>query len=145
LRISPKLKKLNELVTDDESRKVLDEVAERRRDAGEQCSRAAARKDNDFAAAFDLVEKQLRPNAKVYVDAQRKFVQLQEQRSQRAIADGEARQSQAYVAIGLVCGLIVLLGLAMAALILRSIIAPLNEAVTLADSIAAGDLTATVQ
>ncbi|MCO8247437.1 methyl-accepting chemotaxis protein [Comamonas thiooxydans] len=139
-------KKLNELVTDDESRKVLDEVAERRRVTLE--SNAAvqtARKDNDFAAAFDLVEKQLRPNAKVYVDAQRKFVQLQEQRSQRAVADGEASQSQAYVAIGLVCGLIVLLGLAMAALILRSIIAPLNEAVTLADSIAAGDLTATVR
>ena len=139
-------KKLDELVSDPASRKVLDEVAEeRRKTLQSNAAVQAARKDNDFAAAFDIVEKQLRPNAKSYLAAQHKFVQLQEQRSQRAISDGEARQTQAYLVIGLVCGLIVLLGLVTAVFILRSITAPLNEAVALSDAIAAGDLTATVR
>ena len=145
-KITELQKKLDELVNDEESRKVLGEVAEERRKTLESNAAVqAARKDSDFAAAFDIVEKQLRPNAQSYIAAQQKFVQLQEQRSQQAIRNGEARQSQAYVAIGLVCGLIVLMGLAMAAFILRSITAPLNEAVALADSIAAGDLTASVR
>lgn len=55
-------KKLNELVTDEESRKVLDEVAERRRATLESNAAVqAARKDNDFAAAFDLVESSCVP------------------------------------------------------------------------------------
>ncbi|RGE46690.1 HAMP domain-containing protein [Comamonas testosteroni] len=144
-KINELQKQLVEMADDPESRKALELVAEKRKKTLE--SNAAvlkARSENDFAGAFDVVEKQLRPIAKEYIDAQHSFVRLQEKHRNQAVANGEASQRSAYMVIALVCGLIVVLGLATATLILRTITRPLHEAVALADSIAEGDLTAKV-
>ena len=144
-KINELQKKLVEIADDPESRKALELVAEKRKLTLESNSAVLkARGENDFATALDIVEKQLRPRAKEYVEAQHSFVQLQEKHRNQAIANGEASQRTAYMVIGLVCGLIVVLGLVTATLILRTITRPLHEAVALADSIAEGDLTAKV-
>ncbi|MBV8248571.1 MAG: HAMP domain-containing protein, partial [Comamonas sp.] len=144
-RINELQKQVVELARDADSRKSLEQVAELRRKTLEANSAAQqARSNNDFAAAFDVVEKQLRPATREYLDAQQKFVELQEQRRNQAIAEGRNSQFKAYVVIAVVCGLIVVLGLITATLILRTITRPLHDAVGLADSIAEGDLTVSV-
>ena len=144
-RINALQKQVVDMATDEASRQSLQQVAQWRSKTLEINSAVQkARGESDFATAYDLVDKQLRPVASDYMAAQQAFVQLQEQRRNQVVQDGERSQQKAYVVIGLACTVIVLLGLVTATLILRSITRPLNEAVTLADRIAEGDLSANI-
>ena len=145
-RINDLQKQVAELAGDELSRKSLEQVAQARKKTLEINSAVQkVRSDSDFATAYDIVEKQLRPVTQEYMAAQQAFVKLQEQRRSQAIVDGERSQNNAYIVIAAVCGVIVLLGLVTASLILRTITRPLHDAVTLADRIADGDLTVNVQ
>lgn len=144
-RINELQKQVTELAKDDASRKSLEQVAQWRSKTLQANSAVQkARGESDFATAYDIVEKQLRPAALDYMGAQQAFVKLQEQRRNQAVLNGESSQRNAYVVIAVVCSIIVLLGLVTATLILRTITSPLHEAVALADRIADGDLTAKV-
>ncbi|WP_120966460.1 methyl-accepting chemotaxis protein [Comamonas sp. lk] len=144
-RITELQKQLVDGAQDDASRKALEVIAEhRRKTLAANTAVQQARINNDFATAFDIVEKQLRPEAKSYIAAQQGFVRLQDERRAQAVAQGQSARSSAYLVIAMVCGVIVLLGLFTGGVIMRSITRPLSEAVALADSIAAGDLTASV-
>ncbi|MEG0148850.1 MAG: HAMP domain-containing protein, partial [Comamonas sp.] len=144
-RITELQKQLVDGAQDEASRKALEVIAEhRRKTLAANTAVQQARINNDFATAFDIVEKQLRPEAKSYIAAQQGFVRLQDERRAQAVAQGQSARSSAYLVIAMVCGVIVLLGLFTGAVIMRSITRPLSEAVALADSIAAGDLTASV-
>jgi methyl-accepting chemotaxis protein len=144
-RINELQKQVTDLAQDDASRKSLEQVAQwRSKTLAANSAVQKARSESDFASAYDIVEKQLRPAALEYMGAQQTFVKLQEQRRNQAVLNGESSQRNAYVVIAVVCGIVVLLGLVTATLILRTITAPLHEAVALADRIADGDLTAKV-
>ena len=144
-RINELQKQVTDLAQDDASRKSLEQVAQWRSKTLQANSAVQkARSESDFATAYDIVEKQLRPAALDYMGAQQAFVKLQEQRRNQAVLNGESSQKNAYVVIAVVCSIIVLLGLVTATLILRTITSPLHEAVALADRIADGDLTAKV-
>ncbi|WP_417282265.1 methyl-accepting chemotaxis protein [Comamonas sp.] len=144
-RITELQKQLVGGAQDEASRKALEVIAEhRRKTLAANTAVQQARINNDFATAFDIVEKQLRPEAKSYIAAQQGFVRLQDERRAQAVAQGQSARSSAYLVIAMVCGVIVLLGLFTGVFIMRSITRPLSEAVALADSIAAGDLTASV-
>ncbi|MEQ6433775.1 methyl-accepting chemotaxis protein [Comamonas sp. w2-DMI] len=144
-RITALQKKVTELAVSPESKAELAKVSENRRKTLEVNSAVQeARKSGDFAAARDLVDK-MAPIAKAYSDSQQAYVELQERLKQQAEQAGESLRGRAYWIIGVVCGLIVLLGLTAGVLMMRSITHPLNEAVALADKIAEGDLTATVR
>ncbi|MEG0044611.1 MAG: methyl-accepting chemotaxis protein [Comamonas sp.] len=144
-RINALQKQVVETARSEESQKALEGIAEHRRKTLEvNAAVQKARSNSDFAATYDLVEKQLRPISKAYIDAQEAFVRLQEQHRDQAKRNGERLRSNAYWVSGSVCGLLVLLGLVMAVLIVRSVTHPLNEAVALANTIAGGDLTASV-
>ncbi|MDR0216297.1 MAG: methyl-accepting chemotaxis protein [Comamonas sp.] len=144
-RINELQKQVTDLAQDDASRKSLEQVAQwRSKTLAANSAAQKARSESDFATAYDIVEKQLRPATLEYLKVQQGFVKLQEQRRDQAVLNGGSRQRNAYVVIAVVCGIIVLLGLVTATLILRTITAPLHEAVALADRIADGDLTAKV-
>ena len=138
-------KKLQAVATDAASLQALDVIAQQRSQTLQSNAAVQAAIDADnHEGALELVEKQLRPHAQSYIAAQQQFVELQDRIRLQAMADGEAMQSRAYWIIGVVSAVIVLLSIMAAMWILRTITAPLQEAVSLADKIAAGDLTAAV-
>ena len=145
-RINVLQKQVGELQLDAKGKQALEAVAAERRETLKANSAAQdARKASDFASTFDIVEKQLRPAAERYNTAQEAFVQQQERQSELAREEGVAHRTRAYWIGVLASALIVALGLFMGMAIMRSITRPLDQAVALADGIAAGDLTGSVQ
>ncbi|WP_239384124.1 HAMP domain-containing protein, partial [Delftia tsuruhatensis] len=145
-RINVLQKQVGELQLNAQSKQALDAVAAERRETLKANSAAQdARKASDFASTFDIVEKQLRPAAERYNAAQEAFVQQLEHQSELAREEGMAQRRQAYWLGALASAAIVALGLFMGVAIMRSITRPLDQAVALADGIAAGDLTGSVQ
>ena len=138
-------KKLQAIASDAESLQSLNAIAQQRSTTIQSNVAVQAAMDADnHEAALELVEKQLRPHAQSYIAAQQQFVELQDRIRLQAMAAGEASQSRAYWLIAVVSAAIVLLSIMAAMWILRSITTPLKDAVSLADKIAAGDLTAAV-
>ncbi|QXZ09981.1 HAMP domain-containing protein [Comamonas sp. Y33R10-2] len=146
VQIAQVQEKLQAIIKDAASQQALDAVSEQRKKTRSSNAAAQAALDNsDYAGALEIVEKQLRPDAKNYIESQLKFVAMQDRLRFSAMEQAHAQQSRAYVMIGVASVVIVLLSIMAAVLILRSITVPLNEAVSLADTIAAGDLTASVR
>ena len=145
-RINVLQKQVGDLQLGTQSKQALDAVAAERRETLKANSAAQeARKASDFATTFDIVEKQLRPAAERYNSAQEAFVQQLERQSELGREEGVAHRRQAYWIGALASAVIVALGLFMGVAIMRSITRPLDQAVALADGIAAGDLTGSVQ
>ncbi|MDR0227153.1 MAG: methyl-accepting chemotaxis protein [Burkholderiaceae bacterium] len=145
-RINGLQKQVGELVLNAQGRQALEAVAAERKETLKANTAAQdARKANDFASTFDIVEKQLRPAAERYNAAQEAFVKELEQQSVQARADGMENRRQAYWLGALASAAIVVLGLFLGMTTMRSITRPLDQAVALADGIAAGDLTGSVQ
>ena len=103
-----------------------------------------ARTQGNMQEATDIVDKQLRPSAVKYIQEQDALITLQEQMREEAKVAGQRKRVEAY-GIAAACSLVlVLVGLYLAALLVRSITRPLDRAVHLADQIADGDLTVDV-
>lgn len=95
----------------------------------------------DHTGARALLDGKMLPAVDRYVAEQDAFVHLQErQRDEAKLRAGEQRQRALWMGVGLALA-VVLLGMVLAAMLVRSIIRPLGRAVGLADTIAAGDLT----
>ena len=95
----------------------------------------------DHTGARAVLDGKMLPAVERYVAEQDAFVQLQER--QRDAAEQRAadqRQRAIWLGVGIAL-VVVLLGMVLAALLVRSITQPLARAVGLADTIAAGDLT----
>ena len=95
--------------------------------------------------AQKLVDEQLKPAAQRYVQAQDAFIAAQQQQRQQAEQQGQAQSLLAKrmaVGVGLLMGV---LGALLSLATIRSITTPLGEAVQLAQTIAAGDLSYTPQ
>ena len=103
-----------------------------------------ARNQGDMLAAAEIAEKQLRPSAVQYIKEQEALITLQEQMREEAKAAGQRKRMEAYGVAGVCSLVLVLVGLYLAALLVRSITRPLDRAVHLADQIADGDLTVDV-
>jgi methyl-accepting chemotaxis protein len=95
----------------------------------------------DPGARRDFALKEFLPTSVAYVDALKGFVKVQE--VQRDEAKAEARQAQHHAALlGLSSAAVVLvIGIVLASLLVRSITRPLDRAVAVAGAIAGGDLT----
>ncbi len=95
----------------------------------------------DHTGARAVLDGKMLPAVDRYVAEQDAFVHLQErQRDEAKLRAGEQRQRALWMGVGLALA-VVLLGMVLAALLVRSITQPLARAVGLADTIAAGDLT----
>ena len=97
-----------------------------------------------YSAARELLNQQLLPAMEVYSKAQIDLVALQERMRDRMLEQGQAQRAQAMLVGSGVLAAVVLLGLWLSILVVRQITAPLDQAVRLADTIAAGDLTVDV-
>ncbi len=99
----------------------------------------------DIEARRKMVEDALMGTVARYIAAQDTFIQLQESQRQAAIAQGWRDRDRALWFAAGASALVLLLGMVLANLVVRSITAPLARAVGVAEAIARGDLTAEVQ
>ncbi|QYY24927.1 methyl-accepting chemotaxis protein [Diaphorobacter sp. MNS-0] len=100
-----------------------------------------ARAEGDFARTLTLVDSKLLPAVERYVGEQDAFVQLQERQRDAAKQEAQALHQRAMWMGAGIAAVVVVLGLVLANLLVRSITHPLERAVGLANAIAGGDLT----
>ena len=103
-----------------------------------------AREAGDVLKAIDAATNELRPAIAVYVKSQAELLRLQEQMRTTMREEAIQQRQQSYWWVGAICLAVVLVGMALAGMIVRSITRPLDRAVHLADTIASGDLTVDV-
>ncbi len=104
----------------------------------------ALRAKGDTVAAQQQLQTVVLPAVTAYLDQQRQFVALQESMQAQARADArQARHQGLYAAAAVLGGLLLLMGLAGAALV-RSITRPLRHAAEASRRIGEGDLTVQV-
>ena len=103
-----------------------------------------ARESGDVLQATQVATNELRPAIAVYVKSQADLLRMQEQMRTEMREQAIAQRHQSYWWVGAICLAVVLIGMALAGMIVRSITRPLDRAVHLADTIASGDLTVDV-
>jgi len=98
----------------------------------------------DIDATRKLVDDALLPAVAKYIRAQETFIEQQEAQREAAKTEGRRQRQRAHwIGVG-IAALVVLLGVFLARLTVRSITLPLDRAVGVADAIAEGDLTVEV-
>ena len=134
------------LVNTPEGKALLEKIAIARQQAlGTVAKAAAFRQQQDIENASAIVKTTLRPQIDAYVQEIQNFAALQEKHRDQLKQESAAITQQALLVGSAVVGLLIVLVLFLSAWLVRSITQPLERAVDLADAIAAGDLTVTVQ
>ena len=134
------------LVNTPEGKALLEKIAIARQQAlGTVAKAAAFRQQQDIESASAIVKTTLRPQIDVYVQEIQNFAALQEKHRDQLKQESAAITQQALLVGSAVVALLIVLVLFLSAWLVRSITQPLERAVDLADAIAAGDLTVTVQ
>ena len=101
-------------------------------------------KANDNAAAIKVLVVQLRPIHKAWSQVLTKLVDIETAQNDAATVAGELAYASARNLMLVLSGLAILFGTALAWFITRSITAPINRAVLIAQTVAAGDLTSVI-
>ncbi|WP_313771672.1 methyl-accepting chemotaxis protein [Comamonas aquatica] len=137
---------LEQVLTSQDGHQQLEKIAQARSKVLEINGQLSAlRNRGELAHARQMLDSQLLPAVAVYNQAQTDLVTLQERMRDQALADS-AQDRGAAILVGSAALLaVVVLGLLLSIVIVRQITVPLDQAVALADTIAAGDLTAEVQ
>ncbi|MBU0748096.1 MAG: HAMP domain-containing protein [Gammaproteobacteria bacterium] len=141
-RITPVQERINKAAVSAEDKAALASVAAARADVRGQTDKLKELTDaGDAAAKQAYLANTYRPKVVAYLESIDKFVAVQErQREAAMLAASDARGR--LVLIGAAAAVaVVLLGMLMAAVLVRSITRPLDRAVALAETISAGDLT----
>ena len=134
------------LVNTPEGKALLEKIAIARQQAlGTVAKAAAFRQQQDIESASAIVKTTLRPQIDAYVQEIQNFAALQEKHRDQLKQESAAITQQALLVGSAVVALLIVLVLFLSAWLVRSITQPLERAVDLADAIAAGDLTVTVQ
>ncbi|MDD0809605.1 methyl-accepting chemotaxis protein [Curvibacter sp. RS43] len=129
-----------------DEKQAIDRLAEERKPVLAALGKAnAAKKAGDATGSRDTVEKELIPLTTVYIQHQREFVQLLEKNRDASVM--QAHQTRRDHAItSAVVGLLLAVGvLVVVARLVASINQPLNQALEMAQAIAAGNLTQDAQ
>ncbi|WP_312565514.1 methyl-accepting chemotaxis protein [Comamonas sp.] len=138
-------KQVEALVETDAEKAQLRTVAANRAKSLEAVAKInQARETGDVLKAIDAATNELRPAIAVYVKSQAELLRLQEQMRTTMREEAIQQRQQSYWWVGAICLAVVLVGMALAGMIVRSITRPLDRAVHLADTIASGDLTVDV-
>ncbi|MBV7427396.1 MULTISPECIES: methyl-accepting chemotaxis protein [unclassified Acidovorax] len=141
-RITPVQEKINKTSVSPEDKAALAQVAATRADIRGQTDKLKELTDaGDAAAKQAYLANVYRPKAVAYLEAIDKFVAAQQSQRDEAVRAAHDTRGN-LVLIGAVAAVaVVLLGMLLAAMLVRSITAPLDRAVALAEAISAGDLT----
>ncbi|WP_306770576.1 methyl-accepting chemotaxis protein [Pantoea sp. 18069] len=99
------------------------------------------RSDGDVEGAQRVVNEQLLPAVAKYIAAQEAFVELQQRQRDQIKAEALQRNTVARWIAEAFAAVVLLIGVGLAALTVRSITRPLEQAVRLTDAITGGDLT----
>jgi len=135
-------KQIDERAFTAEDRAQLERVAAARKQVLEfNAAGGKARADGDYASVVDIVDSKLLPAVARYVGEQDGYVQLQERQRDAAKQDALQHRHRALWVGAAIALAVVLVGVVLAGLFVRSITRPLGRAVGMADAIAAGDLT----
>jgi len=100
-----------------------------------------AQESGDGAVVAAKLQSAYQPAAHAYLAAIQDYVRIRQERSEAVTAEAVATGQRLAMAGGVGALVVVLLGMAVAALLVRSIRDPLARSVDLAQAIAAGDLT----
>ncbi len=103
------------------------------------------RSAGDVDGAQRLVNDQLLPAVAKYIAAQEAFVELQQRQRDQIKDEAQQRNAVARWVAQALAAVVLLMGVALAALTVRSITRPLEQAVRLTDAITGGDLTVEVR
>ncbi len=95
----------------------------------------------DYSGIAAVVKNEYSAATKAYLDSIDQFAKLQLEKNSRAQAAADAAQSQTLLFAGIAGAVVLALGMAIAATLVRTIRAPLQQSVALAGAIANGDLT----
>lgn len=102
------------------------------------------RAEGDLSQARSLLERQMLPAVAIYNQSQSDLVGMQERLRDQSLVEGQqARETALMLGVGALA-LVVVVWLLLSVMVVRQITAPLDKAVELADTIAAGDLTVDV-
>ena len=141
-KISEIQKRAGERARSAAEKQALERVAQARTPARTLLQKVPELKEaGDYAATFAFTQQEFMPAAMALVKTVQDYIKVEEEERNKAIAAAhEARQSAALVGIGIAV-LTVVVGLLLAAALVRSIMEPLRQAVQAANAISSGDLT----
>ncbi|MBP8141434.1 MAG: HAMP domain-containing protein, partial [Acidovorax sp.] len=145
-RITPVQEKINKSAISDADKAALAAVAAARADVRGQGDKLKELVEaGDATAKQKFLETVYRPKIALYLESIDKFVALQERQRDEAVQAAKAASAKMVWVAGTVVVALILLGMGLAALLVRSVIGPLRRAVDTANAIAAGDLTRELQ
>ena len=139
-------KKLEQTLTSPEGKQQLARIAQARAKVLEVNGQITqARNAYRYEQARELLDTQMMPAVAAYNQAQSDLVSLQERMRDRMMEHGMQERNSAMMVGGVALLLVIALGVLLSVYVVRQITRPLDEAVQLAETIAAGDLTAHLQ
>jgi len=137
---------LERSLTDPQGRQQLEKIAQARARVLDIIGTInKLRADSDLAGVRALLDSQLLPGVALFNQAQTELVTLQERLRDQAQQEGAEARATAMLWGSVALAGVVLVGLLLSILVVRQITLPLARAVSVADTIAAGDLTVHVQ
>ena len=140
------VKRMDELITDEAGRALLNEINERRKVVIAANNQVFKEKDaGNEEAARKIVEEQLLPSSQVYLAAIEKLAAMQSDRIQSLTLEIDGLFRAARIMMIVLGSIAVLVGVALAVGITRSIIAPLHKAVDVAGRVARGQLDSQIE
>ena len=136
-----RLKRMSVLAAaDPEMKRVIDEISQRR-DIFQAMRNALLKRQEGGENVNDEVVAKVFPAAADYYASVNELVKYQDRRMNATKAAADAAAAQGVMALGVGCVLALFAGLGFAVVLTRSVVKPVGEAQTLAQAIAAGDLT----
>jgi len=137
---------LEAAITSDRGKAMLKQITERRAEYLAVRKRFfEALQGEDYAAAQDMLAKELTPAAARYSDIQHEMIAGQRALVEQTVAASDARVTRQVTLLLTLAGIAVVLAAFVAWAITRSVIEPLREAVKATEAVARGDLTREVQ
>ena len=138
-------RKLAEMVAGDAEKSLLARIAAARAQTDPLLDKAMGFALGNPIAATQVLVNEVRPAQNQWIKALEDMASYQEKASAQAVAEAEAAYASARTLMLSMTVLSLVLGSLVAWLITRSITTPINQAVKVAQSVAAGDLTSPIE
>ncbi|MFC5513852.1 methyl-accepting chemotaxis protein [Massilia jejuensis] len=144
-RSSELMKQIEPLIEAGEEKAVFERIGEQRKvyaDARDEAVKAKAGGDQELA--MRILDERFTPAAKAYQESMQQLVAMQATRISATARTIDERAESSETLIGALALFSVLLGALSSWLLTRGIVRPIREAVVLAETVASGDLTRSI-
>ena len=137
-------KRIEKMAVSDADKKAFAVLAERRGELLASLKAAHALKQSDPPGVMAYVEKTFLPVVGRFDQAQSAMIELQAKQQEAARAAATAARQQTILIVSITAAAVFCLGLGWSTVLMRSIQKPLQDAVQLAEAVAAGDLSRSI-